>query len=360
MSSRFEVERQNFANNRVVKTSHSVLQDGEVRVKVDFFAFTANNLTYAAAGDTLRYWEFFPVESEPRDGWGVIPVWGFADVVETTVPEVALGERLYGYFPPGEELVLRPEKLKPRTLLDGSEHRATLSPLYNQYQRVAPKSPDNRAMEIALVLFGPLYTTSYCLLDQLLQQQFYQAEQVVVLSASSKTSIGLAYGLFNEASAPTTIGMTSTRNSAFVGELGLYDEVLDYSNVTELAQKPTAIVDMSGNSELAVSLEEHLGDHLSYFISVGLTHWDQNKGGLGKKSDRHEMFFAPSYIVERGGALPPGEFAQRAHNYVLKASQASLAWLDLTTLDGLDDFVGVYPEVCSGSLAPSKGLICQL
>ncbi|MBC7103757.1 MAG: DUF2855 family protein [Parvibaculum sp.] len=41
-------------------------------VEIEKFALSANNITYAVAGDMLNYWSFFPAE----EGWGKIPVWG--------------------------------------------------------------------------------------------------------------------------------------------------------------------------------------------------------------------------------------------------------------------------------------------
>ena len=95
---RFEVNRQAFTEWRGQEQAKTSLEEGEVRLAIDFFAFTANNLTYAVAGDMLGYWNFFPVV--PDDGYGVIPVWGFADVTESRCGEVLVGERLYGYFQP--------------------------------------------------------------------------------------------------------------------------------------------------------------------------------------------------------------------------------------------------------------------
>ena len=103
---RFEVNRQAFSEWRSAPQAKPVLANGEVRLAIDFFAFTANNLTYAVAGDFLGYWNFFPVV--PDDGYGVIPVWGFADVIESRCDEVLVGERLYGYFQPSGELVIAP------------------------------------------------------------------------------------------------------------------------------------------------------------------------------------------------------------------------------------------------------------
>ena len=64
-------------------------------VKVERFAFTANNITYAVAGDQLKYWQLFPAPQ----GFGNIPVWGFGDVIASNQPNVPEGERLFDYFP---------------------------------------------------------------------------------------------------------------------------------------------------------------------------------------------------------------------------------------------------------------------
>ena len=90
--SRFEVSKAGFEQHRVADLAKRELAEGEVRLAIDFFAFTANNMTYAVAGDILNYWQFFPVQDDP--GFGVIPVWGFADVVESACEGVAEGDRL--------------------------------------------------------------------------------------------------------------------------------------------------------------------------------------------------------------------------------------------------------------------------
>ena len=53
------------------------LAEGEALLAVERFSVTANNVTYGAMGDAFGYWQFFPAP----DGFGRIPVWGFATVV---------------------------------------------------------------------------------------------------------------------------------------------------------------------------------------------------------------------------------------------------------------------------------------
>ena len=55
---------------RLATQEAAALAQGEVRVRVDCLALTANNVTYGAFGDAMRYWDFFPVAEE---GWGIGP-----------------------------------------------------------------------------------------------------------------------------------------------------------------------------------------------------------------------------------------------------------------------------------------------
>jgi len=70
----FVVRRDDLQRTAVLPASLPALADGQVLLKIDAFSFTANNITYAVIGEMLRYWEFFPA----ADGWGRVPVWGFA------------------------------------------------------------------------------------------------------------------------------------------------------------------------------------------------------------------------------------------------------------------------------------------
>src|SRR3569832_1804759 len=99
------VKQVELAESRLVTREDAKLAGGEVRVRIDSFALTANNITYAAYGDSMSYWRFFPSGEE---GWGIVPVWGFGTVVQSQHPGIAVGERLYGYWPMGDSAVLQP------------------------------------------------------------------------------------------------------------------------------------------------------------------------------------------------------------------------------------------------------------
>src|SRR5690606_26278829 len=112
-----------------VETALPALAEGEVLVAVDKFAFTSNNVTYAAFGDAMQYWDFFPAP----EGFGRVPVWGFGDVVVSNNPALKVGERIYGYLPMSSHVILKADHIKPAGFVDVSAHRAHLAAVYNQY-----------------------------------------------------------------------------------------------------------------------------------------------------------------------------------------------------------------------------------
>ncbi len=362
--SQFQVRKDDFATCRIQATddvaTRAALADGEILLKVDRFAFTANNITYAATGDTLGYWKFFPPVGGDADGWGVTPVWGFADVVESKAPDVAVGERLYGYFPPASFLTVLPVRLTPTRLFDGSAHRTALPPGYNSYSRVQAEKGYEARMDDSRMLLWPLHVTSFCLWDMLADQGWFGARQVLILSASSKTSIGLAYALAADSNAPPAIAVTSRRNSAFVGSLDVYQQVVTYEAIESVdASVPTVIVDMSGNRDVLNQLQAHLGEQLKRCINVGLTHWDTT-ADVGPIAEHSEFFFAPGHIQRRMKEWGVDEFSAKSSAFLRDTAPKSQRWLEIVRLNGLDGLAEVYADACEGRLAPNQGLIVEM
>ena len=101
-----------------------------------------------------------------------------------------------------------------------------------------------------------------------------------MISASSKTSTGLAYGVKDDDNAPSLVALTSNRNMQMVENLGVYDKTLSYDQINQIdATKPTLIVDMSGNGQVLNDLHKHLGDNMKFCSNVGVTHWKEMKTG---------------------------------------------------------------------------------
>lgn len=358
--SEFQVRRSQFTEARVQPTEAAgLLGNGEIRARIERFAFTANNITYAVAGDLLRYWQFFPPRGPETPGWGVIPVWGFAEVSESRCPEVAVGERLFGYFPPADSVTLLPARISTQRFFDASPHRAELPAGYNSYSRVANEAGYDTANDALRMLLWPLYITAFCIWDQLKEQNWYGAEQVLILSASSKTSLGLGYALQTDPEAPPSIGLTSARNQAFVDGTGLYDGSARYDTLDAIESRPTVIVDMAGNQALIQQLRQQLGAQMKYCIHVGMTHWDNAQGAPTHAADS-EFFFAPARLQKRMKDWGADGFSRKTGAFMAGGARQSRHWLSLQTLDGLAALAQVYPDVCQGRVPPEQGLIVQM
>ena len=354
----FQTNKNNLTQTRLIQTPVKAISEGEVLVNIDRFAFTANNITYAVMGEHLRYWQFFPANGDEPQNWGIIPVWGFADVVQSNSDELAVGERLFGYFPPANTLIMTPSKVTHSSFIEASPHRSELPPSYNMYRRVNNEPGYNKTNDNQRMLLFVLHLTSFCLHDLLESNHWFNAEQVIIISASSKTSTGLAYGLANDESTPLTIGLTSQRNLDFVNAIDVYDSVVSYDDIEKIdASKATVIIDMSANTDVLSRLHTHLGDNMRYTSNVGLTHWNEPRQVEGIIQQRSHQFFAPSHIQQRIKDWGAEEFGKRSHNYLANSTAKSRSWLKIDELEGVDALADVYQNVCDGKVAADRGLV---
>ena len=239
--------------------------DGQVRCRVDRFALTSNNITYAAFGDAMHYWRFFPTE---QDGWGIIPVWGFAKVVQSLHPGVAVGEKLYGYFPMASSVVLTPVKLNENSFVDGAAHRAALHPVYNQYLRTSSDPYYTADTEDLQALLRPLFITSWLIDDFFDDNQFFGASTAILSSASSKTAYGTAFQL-KQSKNIEVIGLTSAANVAFCESLGCYHRVLTYEQLEQVAADTACVyVDFAGNAQVRKDIHSRFSTQIAKFSFV--------------------------------------------------------------------------------------------
>lgn len=355
--SEFQVQRRGLKSHRIVDGvgADAPLGDDDVLLRIDRFAFTANNVTYGVAGEQIGYWNFFP-PADGDDEWGLLPVWGFADVVAGDA--LPVGERLYGYLPPAHYLKIRAGKVSANRVTDTSEHRRALPPVYNTFTRVGAEPDYDPENDDLRCLLWPLFITSFCLWDSARDKGWYGAEQVLILSASSKTSIGLAYALAQDPQAPKSIGVTSPGNADSVEALGLYDAVMTYDDLPE--KVTTLIIDMSGNSQVLGRLHSMLGDDMKQTLNVGITHWEVPRTREGYILERCEFFFAPGHIQKRYKDWGPEEFANRSAAFMNETANRAAQWLNIRHLDGLAGLAGVYEDVCDGNMPPEDGLIVKM
>jgi hypothetical protein len=188
-----------------------------------------------------------------------------------------------------------------------------------------------------------------------------------MLSASSKTSTGLAYGMQHykheatDSGLPHLIGLTSSRNEGMVNKIQAYDTVLTYENIAKIDNNvATLIVDMSGNVSTLSTLHKHLGDNMKFCSNVGVTHRLERGRSDDIIAERSEIFFAPSQIQKRLQEWGPQVFDQKSREYLAVSISKSRAWLNMTDLNGLAGMQAIFEDVCDGNVAADTGLIVRM
>ena len=353
------IDREDYRNTSVVEATPTDLHDGQCRLAVDTFGLTANNVTYAAAGDLIGYWNFFPApDTDGETTWGRTPVWGFADVVESCHDGLPEGERLYGYFPMSTELVIEPSRVNDHSVTDGSTHRSALPPVYNQYARCSGDPGYDPALEAEQMLYRPLFFTSFLIDDFLEDIAFGNTSTVILASASSKTAFGTAH-LLAKRDGITIVGLTSAGNVDFVNSLGCYDQVLAYEDTAQLPDGSAVLVDMSGNPDVVRSVHERYGDALGFSSAVGLTHWEDRQAASGDPlpGPPQEFFFAPSRVEQRHKDWGPGGLETRLGAAWPGFVETVSGQVEIEHLHGAEAVQATWAELVEGAASPSRAQV---
>lgn len=325
-------------------------------MRVDSFALTSNNITYAVLGDALRYWDFFPADQP----WGRVPVWGFGDVVESRSDDAPLGDRLYGYFPMSSAVTFVPGRADERGFSDMAEHRAPMAGAYNRYARVAHDPLYRSDREDHQMALFPLFFTSF-LIDDFVSDAEFDVDQVVLSSASSKTSIGVAF-LARARGGVAVVGLTSPANVDFVEGLGVYDRVLTYDDTGGLDVMPSVCVDVAGNRDVLRAVHDRLSPTLQHSMTVGGTHWEHETVVVGDTvaDPQPEFFFAPTQISKRSKEWGREGLEARVGEAWDRYATWVDGWIDFQHVVGPDEVAATYLALLEGQVDPRVGSICTL
>lgn len=352
------VRKDQLTDAQIVSAEASPLQDGAVRLAIESFSVTANNVTYAVVGDGFKYWDFFPAP----EGFGIVPMWGHARVIESRCPEVAVGERIYGYLPMASHLDVVPGRITPGGFMDTAEHRQPMSPVYNSYTRLAADPEHDPAREAERMIFGPLFRTGFLIEYFLRGADWFGADQVILTSASSKTAMGLASVARQTSPQVKRIGLTSKGNVAFVEASGLYDEVVAYEYLERLPVSPSVSVDFAGNAELLSRIHHHFADALVQSVLVGATHIEARSvfgNNAPLPGPKPQLFFAPDHAVAFFKAHGPeegGKLVAAAWRDFLEAAEGSIA---IERHKGLDAARTTFTQMLAGQIDPAKGIVIE-
>ncbi len=328
---------------------------GQVKLRVDRFGLTSNNLSYAGAGDILGYWNFFP-SADPT--WGIVPVWGFATVVASNHDEIEVGEELFGYLPMGRFLIIEPHDVSAAYCSDRFAHRAELHPWYNRYYRTEndPASPDE--VRHLQPLLWALHMTGWMLANQFADNDDFGCDHVIVASASSKTAVSFARSMQVRDDGPRRIGLTSTTNAAFVESLGCYDEVRTYDALgLSDVDGTAALVDMSGNAAVVSEVHHAFGDRLLDSIRIGSTHLSARGDTEGLPGPARRFFFIPDVAEQRAAEIGQGEYhAEFAASWADYGAWAN-DFITVVASTGPEAIKEAYLAALGGAHNPATGLI---
>ncbi|KAL3448199.1 hypothetical protein BJX65DRAFT_307475 [Aspergillus insuetus] len=200
------------------------LRPSSVRVRASLITLSSNNLSYALGGTRLHWWDTYPVPAtapapyNDNSAWGIVPAWGLATVLESSVPDIDPGTTLYGYWPTSQhavDLQLAADEV-PGHWRETSVHRTALMTLYNRYNVLDISNRDSESLgwEVGI---KPVLLAGYVLSQYVFTPDprlnppvhpFGGTEEwdagtadlsksvFVSLSASTKTARSLAYYLY--------------------------------------------------------------------------------------------------------------------------------------------------------------------
>lgn len=357
----FEVEKHNLSTTRIIDLSVSApLAHNEVLLRIDKFALTANNISYGITGDALGYWHFFP-SSNPQH-WGRLPVMGYAEVIASKHDQVLIGERVWGFMPMATHFIVLAGQVNQGGFSDISPCREVLSPVYSKFDRVSANpfyQPQNEDYDI---LLRGLFTTSWLVDDFMCDNQYFDAEQYLITSASSKTSIALAFNIKQRGDRPA-IGITSEANIAFVERLNCYDKVISYQRIQDLANNVSSIlVDMAGGKTILAAIHHHFADKLKYSCRIGATQHhdielDQTAQSTELPGATPTFFFAPTQLKKRTLDWGAGETMKQMSLALLQYIAFCKSVISIKHTHQLDNLNDVYQSVLAGSAEASIGQI---
>ncbi|HMJ73538.1 MAG TPA: DUF2855 family protein [Solirubrobacterales bacterium] len=352
----FLVKRDDLRECRIAESPPAELKAGQALLRVDSFGLTANNVTYAVFGEAMHYWDFFPAEQ----GWGRVPMWGFAEVERSEVEGVEPGTRVFGYLPPSSHLVVAPADAGEGGFVDGSPHRATLPSAYHRYLTTGADPFYRADTEEIQMLLRPLFFTSFLIDDQLADEGFATSGRILISSASSKTAIAAAF-MLAQRDEVELVGLTSPRNADFVEGLGIYDRTVGYDAIDSLEPGPATFVDVAGDVEVRLAVHSRYGDKLVHSMTVGASHWEELGAGAGElPGPQPTFFFAPDRVNKRSEDWGRSGLETRVADAWHPFCEWTGGWLEPIRGEGFDAVCDAYLDVIEGRVEPKNAHVLRL
>ena len=352
-----EVKRDDYRTVRIVDHGRPDLDDGQTLLRVSRFALTANNVTYAVAGEAMSYWTFFPA----AEGWGRVPVWGYADVEASRADGLQVGERVYGYLPMSSHLVVTPTRVSESGFVDATPHRAQLPPAYNQYQRVAGTSDYEPTREREYAILRPLFVTSFLIDDWLDDNGTFGARSVVLAERVEQDGARLGPSVVVERrhrrGRPDVEGQRRFRHIR-----GLLRPRAHLRRHHCAARRRAFGVRRHGGRGAGArgGAPASRRRALQHSCLVGITHWEDERPQGDVPGPAPTFFFAPDQLVKRRADWGAGGVESHIENAWIGFLTSVDAWLTIEEHEGFDAIEPTWLEVLEGRAAPDVGHVVAL
>ena len=250
-----------------------------------------------------------------------------------------------------------PKKVNDFGFIDDSNHRRKLPPVYNHYSKIIKHADESLEYH---PLIKPLFLTSFLNYFFLQDEKFFDCDQIILTSASSKTALSLAFLLskYKSKDNKKLIAITSEKNIQFISEIKFYDIVLSYDNAEEnLKRSKSVIVDFAGNSDYLKKLSDHLGDGLKHVSLIGLADWSSKTNF--KSIPNSKFFFAPNHAEKRYREMGVKRTTLLSDELLKEFIMKVKNYIKLEYCNDPKDIHELYLKSLKGKIDPSKGYMVK-
>ena len=349
----------------------------EERLIIDKYCITSNTITYGlikklSTTSSINYYSCFPYDGS-LNGYGILPTWGI-------VMDPRTMQRYYGFLPYGHSSFFAQkstENVDSLTFIDVSDKRKVLSPVYSTYfnlqkdhylRELTDSRMDKEEIddyENRYMILRGLFFTSF-LIYVMIESKYSDIQNMLITSASSKTSIAFAYIIKQSelGNKMKTIGITSKKNLQFVKTKlsAIYDEVYTYGQIESIPSDENecyALVDMAGNRNVINRIHKCFENSLKLSSLVGITHQDGFSIGALQKFEniKPEFFFAPAYF-----AIASKKYGNKLQSEMMKYWKKFIGFskdfLVIQRIEGTQqNIIDTFKKVRDGKFTPADGFV---
>lgn len=385
------------ATKRRRKTETAVLEDelpplqaGEIRLRVDKVGLTTNNVFYAQMGDA-PFLKFFSVYPLAQDSYVNVPAWGIATIIASNNIDFKTGERFRGFLHITNVVQMKAKKTSEGFTAYGNG-RDKLTKAYNKFVKIdnsatSPLMGNSPKADVAMAA-APSALSGFIIYELLKAEDFFQADSVVITSASAKISLAVAVCLQRErhtGKIRKLIGYTSKRNLEFVQSTHLYDDVLTYDQDISSGEAPRhMMIDIAGDAQiikrnkkacvkvLAVGAT-HANAKKSTFATFGLTAYLKMgsdmiapkfiSNWLDKKlNPAIELFFAPTVMTKLISKMGRTTFNKKSDQALADFASAMIdnGWMSIQRCEDTESIQAAYTRIFEGNGSPSQAVVVSL